>query len=221
LSADLKTLTIGSLSLTGGVNYAIGLSNASPTGIQSVYGVYLDQTYSIPFTTKLPYTIVYNVAGNGYINLGLWSGGAVYACEFMASGSSLIGKVPLYFTFVLRCIGGGLAGTVTFKWRRKDSHGNTVDFKTIGSMAASAVPVNTDTTYTFNMASNTTPFQLGDSVGIAWESGNASFHLQTRYSTSEVFDGTKTYYSEFLYNASGDVSQDITTADLAMSIGVS
>lgn len=223
-SVDQKTVTITPPALTGGVNYRLDVFN-TPTagnGIASVYGVYLDNTYSISFQTKLPYTIVYNVSGTGYINVGFFSGGAVEAGEFLDTGSALIGKVPLYFVFTIRKVGSP-AGTVGFKWKRVPSHGGgggDADFITIGTVSAATVPT-TDTQYTFTMFSNTIPFQYQDYICIEFESGNASNCIQTKWNnTSNVYDGTKTYYVEILYNASGNIEVDYTGADYAFTLGV-
>ena len=224
-STDQKTITMVPPTLDPGTNYRIDIwnTNTGGDGIQDTVLIYLDKTYSIPFETKLAYTIFYNVVGNGnYVTVGEFEGAAILAGQLVSTGSTLIGKIPLHFVFTLRSVHTlTLAGTVSFKWRRgENGHGSPTDFKILGTIAASAVPTS-DTQYTFDIPSNTDAFQDGDFVCVEWESGNASNHLFTPYSTVGVFGGTQSYYYEYIFHAKGNTIVPITSADYAMTIGVS
>lgn len=213
-STDLKTITMIPPSLDGGVNYRIDIwnTNTPGQGIEDTNGVYLDHTYSISFTTKIPYTIVYSVAGNAYLTMYNGSGAVIYAGIFLSDTSSLIGKVPLYFSFTLRKVGSP-PGNFVINWNRQS--GTRVI--SIASVVANSLSTS-DTTLSYNFFSNTQQFQSGDFINIEYTSGNSSNYIQSKFSTTGVFNGTATYLVDRFYGTSADDYS--TTTDFGGVIGV-
>lgn len=214
-SLDQKTVTIGSLTLEQGTNYRIDVYNTVPTGIKDIAGNYLDNTYSIPFTTEPPpNTTPYNVGGNSYSQLNSYTAYTIVSELLYTNSSSLIGKVPIAYTFVLKKVGNP-TGSFKVIWKRIIS-GNWSDYKVLLTQTAASIGTS-DTTVTVTDYSNTVPLQYHDGIAIQYTNGTTTDYLWVKCITSDAFDGSNTCLYRILYDGTTDLK---TTCDNSGTITV-
>lgn len=222
-SPDLTQITMNCPSLNPGTNYRIDVWNTPTTGdgIQDTVGVYLDTTYSISFLTKLPYNITYNVTGNTYYDLQMTSGFREVGEAISSTASILIGKIPIYYSFILKNVGSP-TGNIQLIWRRRNSAGDWPNIRTIGTVAVSSIGTS-DTVIRFPDYSQTTAFvcqyPAEDFISILYGGGDSSNYVQVKVSNTDPFDGINTdalvvdYTGTFSFSGAYDIAGIIGTSN--------
>jgi hypothetical protein len=222
LSADLKTVTINGLTLDNSKQYRIDVYNTnSPAGagIENTVGVFLDNTYSITFTTVAPSTVLYNVAGSSGTYSSMNSTNFYGFVGFYAntSASKLIGEIPVSCSFIVKKVGNP-PGSLVCQMDQIGSGGTQAFIKSFGSITANSVGT-TDTTITFSFPTNTTALAFNRSLSLWYLNGNSSNYIMAKCSSSDAFDGSATCLVRQLYDASPVTT--VQTIDLAGTISVS
>jgi hypothetical protein len=223
LSADLKTVTINGLTLDNSKQYRIDVFNTSSpagAGIKNTVGVFLDNTYSITFTTQAPSTVLYNVSGASGTYSSMNNTNFYQLCGIYAnvSSSKLIGKVPVACTLVMKKVGNPPGNVIVQLDQLVQNNGVDVQqfIKGIGTIAANSLGTS-DTTISFSFPTNTTAFAFRTSLSVYYQNGNSSNYVMIKSSSADAFDGSNTCLLRYLWD--GTVGT-VLTSDLAGSISV-
>jgi hypothetical protein len=220
-SGDLKTVTINGLTLANSKQYRIDVFNASSpagAGIENTVGIFLDNIYSITFTTIAPSILFYNVAGTSgsYSSLnGLHSNYQMSAIYCNSTSSILVGKTPVACSFVLKKVGNP-TGNLICQMDSVDQAQVQHTLKFLGSTPASTVGTS-DTSISFSFPTNTTKFALRVALSLYYQSGDSNNYILSKVSTSDAFDGQNTCLIRYLWDGTFDGKSLI---DMAGTINV-
>jgi hypothetical protein len=222
-SGDLKTVTINGLSLANSKQYRIDVYNTpSPAGagIENTVGIFLDNTYSITFTTVAPSVLLYNVSGSGgsYNSLNITNFYQMVGIYANGASSQLIGKVPVACTLVLKKVGNP-PGTVVVQLDQLVTSGGVDNQNlifSIGTITANTLGTS-DTTISFSFPSNTHAFAFRTSLSVYYQHGDSSNYVMAKVTTVDAFDGSNTCILRYLYD--GTVGS-VLAGDLAGTISV-
>jgi Big-like domain-containing protein len=216
-SGDLKTITINGLTFSNSKQYRIDVFNTATAGhgIEDSVGVFLDNTYSITFTTVAPAVVIYNVSGNSYSSMNATNAYLEVGEHVNTSSSILNNRIPVGYTFILQKVGNP-SGSFSVLWRNGDSSGNLFDYRTLATITANTLGT-TDTTITVNDPSNTVKLKTFDIISIRYNNGTTSDYIKVKCASPEVIDGSNTCLMRVLYDHSSSVT---TTVDNAGTISV-
>ena len=216
LSADQKTVYVNSPGLTGSNTYyfvcgaALFLSNAPTDLAGNQCSSSLNSTFYTSSSTTT--STVYNVTGDTWDPIG----GSLTNYEIketVASTSSALYQItPTKYIFKLKKTGSP-SGNITIKIIHNNASTFTLK-RTIGTISTSSVGTS-ETAITVNDAANTYKLGTNDQIVVNYTGGDSSNYIQVKTSSSDAFDGSRTYKSK---TNSSDNNADYTSSDLAMQV---